>query len=78
MCEPRAPASGPLRSPLPFHGLDVGNFGKGEDDPAVSFGAGFEIRPIENLGLRFAWEIPITDNEDLFGQRITASVVFSF
>lgn len=66
-------------SPLPFHGLDVGNFGLGEDDPVVAFGAGFEIRPIGALGLRFAWEIPITDNDDdLFSQRITASVRFSF
>lgn len=66
-------------SPLPFHGLDVGNFGLGEDDPVVSFGAGFEIRPMPELGLRFAWEIPLTDNDDdLFSQRITASIVFEF
>jgi len=65
-------------SPLPFQGIDIGNFGNGEDDPVVTIGLGGEFRPATDLGLRVGFELPLTDNEDLYGWRVTASIVFSF
>lgn len=41
-------------------------------------GVGAEFRPAPNLGLRGAFEFPLTRNDDLFGTRWTASLVFSF
>jgi hypothetical protein len=63
-------------SPLDFQGIDVGNFGS--DDPVVTVGLGFEVRPLEPLALRTAFELPLTSEDDLYGWRLTASVVFSF
>lgn len=65
-------------SVLPFQGIDVGNFGLGEDNPVVTIGLGFEVRPVEDLGIRVALEMPLTKEEDLYGWRMTASIVFSF
>jgi hypothetical protein len=65
-------------SPLPFHGLDVANLGRGEDDPAVSLGLGGEIRPAAGWAFRAAAEVPLTDEDDLWGWRATFSIVYSF
>lgn len=65
-------------SVLPFQGIDIGNFGEGEDDPVVSMALGAEIRPCSCIGIRCAGEFPLTDEDDLYGWRLTASVVFSF
>lgn len=65
-------------SPLPFHGLDVVNLGQGEDDAAVSLGLGGEIRPAEDWAFRGAFEVPLTDEEDLWGWRATFSIVYEF
>jgi hypothetical protein len=65
-------------APLPFSGVDVANLGGGSNAAVVTMGVGAEFRPLESLGLRVAYEFPLTDNEDLFGDRITASAVFSF
>ncbi len=62
---------------VPFSGIDVANFGGGGD--VISIGFGGELRPIENLGLRAAYELPITqDDDDLYGWRLTFSAVYSF
>jgi len=63
---------------LPFQGIDVGNFGEGEDDPVISMAVGAEFRPCAPIGIRVAGEFPLTDEDDLYGWRLTASVVFSF
>jgi len=65
-------------APLAFSGVDVANLGGGDDEPVVTFGVGAEFRPIDNLGLRFAYETPLTDSLQLFGHRWTFSLVFSF
>jgi hypothetical protein len=62
---------------VPFSGIDVANFGGGGD--VISAAAGVEVRPIENVGVRAAYELPLTsDDDDLFGWRLTFSVVLSF
>ncbi len=65
-------------TPLNFSGVDVANLGGGESEDVVTVGLGGEFRPTDNLGLRFAYETPLTDNDDLFGYRWTFSAVFSF
>jgi len=65
---------------LPEQGVDVANVGQGEDDPVVTLGVGFELRCPEapGLGIRVAFELPLTDNTDIFDYRVTTSVVQSF
>lgn len=65
-------------APLPFSGIDVANLGGGEDEDVITAGFGVEVRPLDNLGLRAAYETPLTNNEDLFGYRWTFSAVLSF
>lgn len=65
-------------TPLPFSGVDVANLGGGEGEDVVTAALGVEVRPGAGLGLRAAYESPLTDNEDLFGYRWTASLVWGF
>ncbi|MBB6428216.1 hypothetical protein [Algisphaera agarilytica] len=65
-------------APLPFSAVDVANIGGGEGEDVVTLAPGFEVRPASNVGLRAAYEFPITSNEDLFGYRWTLSAVVSF
>lgn len=65
-------------TPLPFSGVDVANLGGGDGEDVISAALGGEIRPCEGLGLRAAYEAPLTDNEDLFGYRWTISAVWGF
>lgn len=65
-------------SPLAFQGVDVANFGQGEDDPVVTFGFGGEIRPAGDWAFRGAFEVPLTEEDDLYGWRFTMSIVYSF
>lgn len=64
---------------VPFSGIDVANLGGGED--VVTFGVGAEFRffpETQNLAFRFAYETPLTKNEDLYGYRWTFSLVWGF
>lgn len=63
---------------VPFSGADVANLGGGEDEDVITAGLGFEVRSGGLGAFRVAYESPLTDNEDLFGYRWTASVVFGF
>ncbi|MEM1097386.1 MAG: hypothetical protein AAGH92_01235 [Planctomycetota bacterium] len=65
-------------TPLPFSGVDVANFGGGQSEDVITAGLGGEFRLIDNLGLRGAYEFPLTDNDDLFGYRWTFSAIYSF
>ena len=65
-------------TPLNFNGVDLLNLGGGQSEDVVTIGLGGEIRPKDNLGLRFAYETPLTDRDDLFGYRWTLSAVLSF
>ncbi len=66
-------------APLPFSGVDVANLGGGDGEDVITYGIGAEFRPWdENIGLRLAYEAPITSDDDLFGYRWTFSLRYSF
>lgn len=61
-----------------FSGLDLANFGGNEDEDALSLGLGGELRFERDLSARLAYETPLTSNNDLWGYRWTASLVWRF
>jgi hypothetical protein len=63
---------------VPFSGLDVANLGGGEGEDVVTMGIGGSFRIFENFDMRAAYEFPLTNNSQLFGDRLTVSAVFSF
>ena len=56
----------------------MANLGGGDGEDVMTAGIGGELRAVENLGLRLAYESPLTDNEDLFGWRVTFSAIWGF
>jgi len=64
--------------PLTFSGVDVANLGGGQGEDTVAMGVGGELRVIEGVDLRGAFEFPLTNQDDLFGTRFTISAVYSF
>ena len=64
--------------PLPFSGVDVANLGGGDGEDVITIGLGGELRVIDDVALRAAYEMPLTNNDDLFGYRWTLSAVYSF
>ncbi len=65
-------------APLLFSGLDVVNLGGGKSEDVITLGLGGEIRPADNVAARVAYEMPLTDQDDIFGYRWTFSLVWSF
>jgi hypothetical protein len=65
-------------SAIPFQGADVFNLGTGAGDPVVTIAPGVEFRPTDWIGLRASFELPLTNEEDVYGSRVTLSAVFSF
>ena len=63
---------------LPFQGVDVTNLGGGKGEEVITAGVGGELRPLEDVALRAAYETPLTQSDSLFGYRWTLSAVFSF
>lgn len=63
---------------LPSSGVDVANLGGGEGEDVVTGALGLELRPGAGIGVRAAYGSPLTDNEDLYGYRRTASLVCGF
>lgn len=62
----------------PVSGIDLANFGGNEDEDVMTVGIGGELRVIRDVKMRLAYESPLTDDEDLFGYRWTASAIWSF
>jgi hypothetical protein len=62
----------------PFGGADVANLGGNSRESVVTAGLGVEVRPHSRLALRAAYELPLTDNTDVFGHRWTFSAVIKF
>jgi len=62
----------------PASGIDVSNLGGGED--VITLGLGAEVRPFQEIDLSFrcAYELPLTDETDLYGWRLTFSAVYAF
>lgn len=63
---------------VPFGGVDVANLGGGEGEDVITMGLGGELRVCENTAIRAAYEFALTDNSQLFGDRITLSLVYGF
>ncbi|MDP1663140.1 MAG: hypothetical protein Q8L55_14580 [Phycisphaerales bacterium] len=64
---------------LALNGADVLNLGGTGADATVSAGLGAEFRLGNSVALRGAYEFALTDNTtDLFGTRLTFSVVYTF
>ena len=67
---------------VPFTGIDVANLGGGEGQDVISMGIGAEFRVLQEMlkgaSIRAAYEFPLTDNLDLYGDRVTVSLVLSF
>ena len=66
------------REIAPFSGVDVVNLGGSSDDAVVTIGIGAELRPFDNVSLRFAYETPLTDGDDVWGYRWTFGLAYSF
>ena len=64
---------------LPFSGVDVGSINGGEKEDTITYALGFELRPLDQLGLRVAYETQLNNSEiSLFGQRWSFSGVYEF
>lgn len=63
---------------LPLQGVDLVNLGGDTADSVITLGIGSELRPMENIGIRAAYEMPINETDGLFNYRWTFSTVFSF
>lgn len=63
---------------VPFNGVDVANLGGGQSEDVVTMGIGAEFRFWDDFAFRAAYEFPLTDNAQLFGERVTASLTYSF
>ncbi len=63
---------------LPIQGADVTNLGDGKSDTIATVGVGFEVRPINNVAVRAAWEKNVTHPSDLLDSRVTVSAIISF
>lgn len=65
-------------APTAFSGIDVANLGGGEAQDVIVLGLGTEFRISPDLAFRIGYETPLTDKVDLYGDRWTASLVWSF
>ena len=63
---------------LPFSGVDAVSLGGGEENDTYTYAIGGEVRLLDGLGLRIAYEDELTDNVSLFGDRWTLSAVYEF
>lgn len=65
-------------APLDFSGVDAGSLPGGEGNDTYTIAVGGEIRLLEGLGLRLAYEDELSTNDSLFGDRWTVSAVYEF
>jgi hypothetical protein len=69
------------RSSIPgvdFSGVDAGSLPGGKENDTYTYALGGELRLIDRLGLRVAYEAELNDNVSLFGDRWTLSAVYEF
>lgn len=65
-------------APLDFSGVDAGSLPGGNDNDTYTYAIGGELRLIDDLGLRVAYEAELNDETSLFGDRWTLSAVYEF
>jgi hypothetical protein len=63
---------------LPIQGADVTDLGDGANDDICTLGVGAEVRPLEHVALRAAWEKNVTHPDDAFDSRVTVSAIITF
>jgi opacity protein-like surface antigen len=69
----------PVSTPSNPFGTGLGDLGnRNSSEKTYTLGVGAEVRPIENLGIRAAYEFSVGGGDDLFGNRVTVSAVYSF
>ena len=61
-----------------FTGVDVANLGGGEQQDTITMGLGAAFRIHADWAIRAAYDLPLTNDLDLFGDRVTLSAVYSF
>ncbi len=62
----------------PFGGADFADLGGNSSESVVTVGFGAEVRPCRYVALRTAYEVPLTDDLDVYGHRWTFSAVIKF
>ncbi len=62
----------------PFSGVDVADLGGNRNENVITAAAGVEFRPCHRFAVRAAYEVPLSDNVDLYGDRWTFSAVIKF
>jgi hypothetical protein len=66
-------------SGIALNGADVLNLGATNADASITAGLGAEFRAGPDIAVRAAYEVPLTsNNSNLFGTRLTLSLVYSF
>lgn len=65
-------------SAVPFSGVDAGSLPGGDGNDTYTIALGGELRVVDGLGLRVAYETELNDNVSLFGHRWTVSAVYEF
>lgn len=60
---------------LNANGLDLVNLGSNDADTVITFAPGVRVRLMDNVDYGFAFEMPLTDDEDLMDWRITNDFV---
>lgn len=63
---------------LPVSGVDAGSLPGGEENDTYIYAVGGELRILDGLGIRVAYEDELNDNISLFGNRWTVSAVYEF
>jgi len=62
----------------PFSATDALNVGGNKNESVITVAVGAEVRPLKNVALRAAYEVPLSSDVDIWGQRWTFSSVISF
>ena len=67
-------------SPLSYEAFDLANFGStsAKNNTQAAIGFGFRSQLASNLDLGFAYEVGVTDGDDIFDDRFTVDLVFRF
>jgi hypothetical protein len=63
------------RTAVGANGMDLVNLGSGNASTVVTFAPGVRVRIVDNADFGFAYEIPLTDDQDLMNWRVTTDFV---
>lgn len=63
------------RTGLGVNGMDLVNLGSRNPNTVITFAPGVRVRLMDNVDFGFAFEMPLTDDEDLMDWRVTNDFV---